>query len=89
MLLSNMPRVHELTDLRTFRVKKRSKSGWMGERVKTAIFKRVSLDPFGTGQPLAQVYGHFEVLWILSTPKLNECKKNNVWEFFILTLSHN
>jgi hypothetical protein len=62
MLLSNMTRVHELTDLRTFRVKKRSKSGWMGERVKTAIFKRMALDPFGAGQPVAQVYGHFEVL---------------------------
>jgi hypothetical protein len=65
MLLSNMTRAHELTDLRTFKVKKRSKSGWMWERVKTAIFKRVSLDPFGTGQPVAQVYGHFEVLCIL------------------------
>jgi hypothetical protein len=65
MLLSNMTRAHELTDLRTFKAKKRSKSGWMWERVKTAIFKRVSLDPFDTGQPLAQVYWHFEVLWIL------------------------
>jgi hypothetical protein len=48
-----------------FKVKKRSKSGWMWERVKTEIFKRVFLDRFGTGQPVAQVYGHFEVLWIL------------------------
>jgi hypothetical protein len=35
------------------------------ERVKTSIFKRGSLYPFGTGQPVAQGYGHFEVLWIV------------------------
>jgi hypothetical protein len=65
MLLSDTTRAHELTDLQMFKVKKRSKSGWMWERVKTEIFKRVFLDRFGTGQPVAQVSGHFEVLWIL------------------------
>jgi hypothetical protein len=68
-----------LTDLRMFKVKKRSKSGWMWERVKTEISKRVSLDRFGIRQPVAQVYGHFEVFWKFKTPNMNECKKINLW----------
>jgi hypothetical protein len=60
----------------------------MGERVKTAIFKRVALDPFGAGQPVAQVCGHFEVLWILWITNVNECKKQGLGILYLNPFPH-
>jgi hypothetical protein len=56
-----------------------------GETVKTAISKRFVFESFGTGQLVAQLYAHVEVLWIL---RINTCNNNKVWDLSILTHFH-
>jgi hypothetical protein len=48
----------------------------MGEKAKTEISKRLVFDPFSALQLVAQVYAHFEVLWI---PKTQQMLKIKFW----------